>query len=92
MCHFQVTTWDWTRAEKSFTVYEIMCKILKVILALLLNFLYSNTLREYKAESRIFYNSFIRLNVVFSLIKLIILFFLCWFELSVLRFIYISLA
>uniref|UniRef100_A0A3Q4GYQ6 Gamma-1-syntrophin n=1 Tax=Neolamprologus brichardi TaxID=32507 RepID=A0A3Q4GYQ6_NEOBR len=24
-----VTTWDWTRAEKSFTVYEIMCKILK---------------------------------------------------------------
>lgn len=27
---FQVTTWDWTRAEKSFTVYEIMCKILKV--------------------------------------------------------------
>ncbi|MBN3304760.1 SNTG1 protein, partial [Amia calva] len=23
-----VTTWDWTRAEKSFTVYEIMCKIL----------------------------------------------------------------
>ncbi|KAM7400491.1 hypothetical protein PAMA_004941 [Pampus argenteus] len=25
----QVTTWDWTRAEKSFTVYEIMCKILK---------------------------------------------------------------
>uniref|UniRef100_A0A087Y8J3 Syntrophin gamma 1 n=1 Tax=Poecilia formosa TaxID=48698 RepID=A0A087Y8J3_POEFO len=25
-----VTTWDWTRAEKSFTVYEIMCKILKV--------------------------------------------------------------
>lgn len=28
--HFQVTTWDWTRAEKSFTVYEIMCKILKV--------------------------------------------------------------
>lgn len=31
-CHlsFQVTTWDWTRAEKSFTVYEIMFKILKV--------------------------------------------------------------
>lgn len=27
---FQVTTWDWTRAEKSFTVYEIMFKILKV--------------------------------------------------------------
>lgn len=27
---FQVTTWDWTRAEKTFTVYEIMCKILKV--------------------------------------------------------------
>ncbi|XP_078790213.1 gamma-1-syntrophin isoform X2 [Oryzias latipes] len=25
----QVTTWDWTRAEKSFTVYEIMSKILK---------------------------------------------------------------
>ncbi|KAG7256953.1 hypothetical protein CRUP_030953, partial [Coryphaenoides rupestris] len=25
----QVTTWDWTRAEKSFTVYEIMCKVLK---------------------------------------------------------------
>uniref|UniRef100_A0A8C1TIW7 Syntrophin, gamma 1 n=1 Tax=Cyprinus carpio TaxID=7962 RepID=A0A8C1TIW7_CYPCA len=24
-----VTTWDWTRAEKSFTVYEIMFKILK---------------------------------------------------------------
>ncbi|XP_053738766.1 gamma-1-syntrophin isoform X2 [Synchiropus splendidus] len=24
-----VTTWDWTRAERSFTVYEIMCKILK---------------------------------------------------------------
>uniref|UniRef100_A0A3B4E2Z0 PDZ domain-containing protein n=1 Tax=Pygocentrus nattereri TaxID=42514 RepID=A0A3B4E2Z0_PYGNA len=24
-----VTTWDWTRAEQSFTVYEIMCKILK---------------------------------------------------------------
>ncbi|XP_028832180.1 gamma-1-syntrophin isoform X2 [Denticeps clupeoides] len=24
-----VTTWDWTRAEKSFTVYEIMCKVLK---------------------------------------------------------------
>uniref|UniRef100_A0A3Q2ZM22 Syntrophin gamma 1 n=1 Tax=Hippocampus comes TaxID=109280 RepID=A0A3Q2ZM22_HIPCM len=24
-----VTTWDWTRAEKSFTVYEIMCKTLK---------------------------------------------------------------
>lgn len=35
ICHmltyiFQVTTWDWTRAEKTFTVYEIMCKILKV--------------------------------------------------------------
>lgn len=27
---FQVTTWDWTRAEKSFTLYEIMFKILKV--------------------------------------------------------------
>ncbi|XP_074675688.1 gamma-1-syntrophin isoform X3 [Strix aluco] len=25
----QVTTWDWTRAEKTFSVYEIMCKILK---------------------------------------------------------------
>eukprot|EP00063_Salmo_salar_P020764 XP_013995599.1 PREDICTED: gamma-1-syntrophin-like isoform X2 [Salmo salar] len=25
----QVTTWDWTRAEKSYTVYEIMCKVLK---------------------------------------------------------------
>ncbi|XP_027529906.1 gamma-1-syntrophin isoform X2 [Neopelma chrysocephalum] len=24
-----VTTWDWTRAEKTFSVYEIMCKILK---------------------------------------------------------------
>nr|XP_033790088.1 gamma-1-syntrophin isoform X1 [Geotrypetes seraphini]XP_033790089.1 gamma-1-syntrophin isoform X1 [Geotrypetes seraphini]XP_033790091.1 gamma-1-syntrophin isoform X1 [Geotrypetes seraphini]XP_033790092.1 gamma-1-syntrophin isoform X1 [Geotrypetes seraphini]XP_033790093.1 gamma-1-syntrophin isoform X1 [Geotrypetes seraphini]XP_033790094.1 gamma-1-syntrophin isoform X1 [Geotrypetes seraphini]XP_033790095.1 gamma-1-syntrophin isoform X1 [Geotrypetes seraphini]XP_033790096.1 gamma-1-syntrophi len=24
-----VTTWDWTRAEKTFTVYEIMCKIFK---------------------------------------------------------------
>uniref|UniRef100_A0A8C8G141 Syntrophin, gamma 1 n=1 Tax=Oncorhynchus tshawytscha TaxID=74940 RepID=A0A8C8G141_ONCTS len=24
-----VTTWDWTRAEKSYTVYEIMCKVLK---------------------------------------------------------------
>ncbi|KAI4880360.1 hypothetical protein NFI96_001236 [Prochilodus magdalenae] len=24
-----VTTWDWTRAEQSLTVYEIMCKILK---------------------------------------------------------------
>ncbi|CAL8366554.1 unnamed protein product, partial [Boreogadus saida] len=24
-----VTTWDWTRAEKSFTAYEIMCKVLK---------------------------------------------------------------
>ncbi|XP_029447118.1 gamma-1-syntrophin [Rhinatrema bivittatum] len=24
-----VTTWDWTRAEKSFTVFEIMCKIFK---------------------------------------------------------------
>ncbi|XP_046883580.1 gamma-1-syntrophin [Hypomesus transpacificus] len=24
-----VTTWDWTRAEKTFTVYEIMCKVLK---------------------------------------------------------------
>lgn len=30
MSIFQVTTWDWTRAEKTFTVYEIMCKILKV--------------------------------------------------------------
>ncbi|XP_061878514.1 gamma-1-syntrophin isoform X2 [Entelurus aequoreus] len=28
-CAPPVTTWDWTRAEKSFTVYEIMCKILK---------------------------------------------------------------
>ena len=27
---FKVTTWDWTRAEKTFSVYEIMCKILKV--------------------------------------------------------------
>uniref|UniRef100_A0A096N3A7 Syntrophin gamma 1 n=2 Tax=Cercopithecinae TaxID=9528 RepID=A0A096N3A7_PAPAN len=27
-----VTTWDWTRAEKTFSVYEIMCKILKAIL------------------------------------------------------------
>ena len=26
----KVTTWDWTRAEKTFSVYEIMCKILKV--------------------------------------------------------------
>uniref|UniRef100_A0A8C6RKQ1 Syntrophin, gamma 1 n=1 Tax=Nannospalax galili TaxID=1026970 RepID=A0A8C6RKQ1_NANGA len=25
----QVTTWDWTRAEKTFSVCEIMCKILK---------------------------------------------------------------
>ncbi|XP_077873321.1 gamma-1-syntrophin isoform X2 [Ictidomys tridecemlineatus] len=24
-----VTTWDWTRAEKTFSVYEIMCKVLK---------------------------------------------------------------
>ncbi|XP_025070571.1 gamma-1-syntrophin, partial [Alligator sinensis] len=24
-----VTTWDWTRAEKTFSVYEIMCKIFK---------------------------------------------------------------
>ncbi|XP_041098254.1 gamma-1-syntrophin-like [Polyodon spathula] len=24
-----VTTWDWTKAEKTFTMYEIMCKILK---------------------------------------------------------------
>ncbi|XP_071660230.1 gamma-1-syntrophin isoform X5 [Patagioenas fasciata] len=24
-----VTTWDWTRAEKTFSIYEIMCKILK---------------------------------------------------------------
>ncbi|XP_045700994.1 gamma-1-syntrophin [Phyllostomus hastatus] len=24
-----VTTWDWTRAERTFSVYEIMCKILK---------------------------------------------------------------
>ncbi|XP_078254662.1 gamma-1-syntrophin isoform X1 [Rhinoraja longicauda] len=24
-----VTTWDWTKAVKSYTVYEIMCKILK---------------------------------------------------------------
>nr|XP_033790098.1 gamma-1-syntrophin isoform X3 [Geotrypetes seraphini] len=27
-----VTTWDWTRAEKTFTVYEIMCKIFKAVL------------------------------------------------------------
>lgn len=27
---FKVTTWDWTRAEKTFSVYEIMCKVLKV--------------------------------------------------------------
>ncbi|XP_073924620.1 gamma-1-syntrophin isoform X5 [Castor canadensis] len=27
-----VTTWDWTRAEKTFSVYEIMCKILKAVL------------------------------------------------------------
>ncbi|XP_074174528.1 gamma-1-syntrophin isoform X5 [Rhinolophus sinicus] len=26
-----VTTWDWTRAEKTFSVYEIMCKILKPV-------------------------------------------------------------
>ncbi|MBW00436.1 Gamma-1-syntrophin, partial [Eschrichtius robustus] len=26
---FKVTTWDWTRAEKTFSVYEIMCKVLK---------------------------------------------------------------
>uniref|UniRef100_A0A286X783 Syntrophin gamma 1 n=1 Tax=Cavia porcellus TaxID=10141 RepID=A0A286X783_CAVPO len=26
-----VTTWDWTRAEKTFSVYEIMCKILKFV-------------------------------------------------------------
>ncbi|XP_042202779.1 gamma-1-syntrophin isoform X3 [Callorhinchus milii] len=25
----QVTTWDWTRAVRSYVVYEIMCKILK---------------------------------------------------------------
>ncbi|XP_072267331.1 gamma-1-syntrophin isoform X3 [Pyxicephalus adspersus] len=25
----QVTTWDWMRAEKKFTVYEIMCKVFK---------------------------------------------------------------
>lgn len=39
-CHlsFQVTTWDWTRAEKSFTVYEIMFKILKVQSGLLFHF------------------------------------------------------
>ncbi|KAJ8012197.1 hypothetical protein DPEC_G00066170 [Dallia pectoralis] len=24
-----VTTWDWTRAENSYSVYEIMCKVLK---------------------------------------------------------------
>lgn len=40
-CHlsFQVTTWDWTRAEKSFTVYEIMFKILKVQQGLSFSFL-----------------------------------------------------
>ncbi|XP_066482413.1 gamma-1-syntrophin isoform X4 [Tiliqua scincoides] len=27
-----VTTWDWTRAEKTFSVYEIMYKILKAVL------------------------------------------------------------
>ncbi|XP_040613696.1 gamma-1-syntrophin isoform X4 [Mesocricetus auratus] len=25
----QVTTWDWTRAEKTFSICEIMCKVLK---------------------------------------------------------------
>lgn len=55
---FQVTTWDWTRAEKSFTVYEIMCKILKVRQPFPLHFisfreatLTLKTLGEYKVEN-----------------------------------------
>lgn len=55
-----MTTWDWTRAEKSFTVYEIMCKILKVSLLFLFQFpehlemciLSWATQREYKVAKR----------------------------------------